>query len=273
MNDAMNYIDQPRVWEALELLRAAPNGMQRSELAAAMNISPSTAGVYLQCLRHRGMATRSSIGCAARWTAQEGARAEAAKGRNGRTALIVAFVAANPGRSRKEIDEATGGNGSSLVGWLATRGHIFAAGPAQRRRYFPDRDSASASHERLVAELIEQKRAHRRAVDQRRRERERAARPPAQPRQPKPGAAIAPPQPAPPKLSAKPANGGQAMPISRAASTPRQPRPEGREIIPGHVRPTLCPSFPGRYTVERPEPFFAAGKRIEADTWAARAYG
>lgn len=43
-------------------------------------------------------------------------------------------------------------------------------------------------------------------------------------------------------------------------------------IIPAGVRVTRAPVPLPRFYVDAPEPFFSAGKRVEADTWATRAY-
>jgi len=43
-------------------------------------------------------------------------------------------------------------------------------------------------------------------------------------------------------------------------------------IIPAGVRWTRAPAPQPRFHVDAPEPFFSVGKRVEADTWATRAY-
>lgn len=86
--------------------------------------------------------------------------------RNGKTALIVAYVASNPGCNRAQL----------LAGCRATDPHwamptyctkigaIHAAGPRSSRQYYPTAEQATAEHQRIVAAVMQRRADKRRAA-------------------------------------------------------------------------------------------------------------
>lgn len=61
---------RPRERIALDIVRAS-GSISRSELAAAMNCAPRTAGQYLWILKRQGLVQPSGFGRFARWSAVE----------------------------------------------------------------------------------------------------------------------------------------------------------------------------------------------------------
>lgn len=76
--------------------------------------------------------------------------------KNGRGAAMIAWIAAHPGRTGKEVCEAAGVTiKNGLLSYLVARGKVFASGPTHWQRYYPTAEEAQANHEALCREARE----------------------------------------------------------------------------------------------------------------------
>lgn len=97
--------------------------------------------------------------------------------KNGKAAVIVAYVAAHPGITRLRLRAALGiAPNNGLLGYCVKAGMIHGAGARSTYRLYPTAQQAAEAHARLVAQAVARRAAQKRAAWLRSNLRKRAAR-------------------------------------------------------------------------------------------------